>query len=210
MSTPPPALLLRRLRRWVLARRRLLAAVLAALAVAVGVRAATAPPVETAEIVVAGADLEAGVTLSARHLAVTDLPVDRVPSGAATDVDDLAGRVLAAPLRQGEPVTDVRLVAPALLEGYPGLVGAPVRITDAGVARLLQVGDRVDLVATPPDGGRASVVVARAPVIAVPRPGRHDDQMTGGALVVVGVGAATALALAEAAVTSVVSVVLSG
>jgi hypothetical protein len=100
-------------------------------------------------------------------------------------------------------------VAPSLLEGYPGLVAAPVRINDAGVVRLLRVGDRVDLVATPPDGGPATVVVARAPVVALPRPSPQDDGLVGGALVVVGVGAETALVLAEAAVASVVSVLLT-
>ena len=67
------------------------------------------------------------------------------------------GRTLAAPLREGEPVTDVRVVAEGLLAGYPSLVAAPVRIADAGAVRLLRVGDRVDVVATDPANGRAEV-----------------------------------------------------
>ena len=91
------------------------------------------------------------------------------PHGLA---DDPVGRVLAAPLRQGEPVTDVRLVGPPLTEGYDGLVAVPVRLPDAGMVALLQVGDRIDLVATDPQGGGARIVAADVPVVALP--GRRE------------------------------------
>jgi Flp pilus assembly protein CpaB len=200
---------LRRARRAVLVRRRLLAAVLAATAVLAGVRAAAEPPDPTAPVVVARHDLAGGSAVTVADLEVRDLPRDDVPSGAASRPADVAGRLLAAPLRRGEPVTDVRLVAPGLLDGYPGSVAAPVRVADAAVVGLLEVGDRIDLVAATPEPGPARVVVRRAPVVALPEPGPHDAGPASGGLLVVAVDSDTALALAEASVSSVLSVLVS-
>ena len=197
----------RRVRRSVLVRRRLIAAVLAGLAVVTGVRAASLPPVETVAVVVAAGDLPGGGVISSGDLTTAALPVDAVPGGAVLDLDDARGRTLAAPLRRGEPLTDLRLVAPALLEGYAGLVATPVRVADAAAVRLLAAGDRIDLLAVSADGGRAEVVAEAAPVLAVPEPS-SDDGVVGGALVLVAVPEPAAMLLAEAAVRAVISVVL--
>lgn len=198
----------RRVRRTVLVRRRSLAAVLAGLAVVTGVRAASMPPVETTPVLVAASDLAGGSRLGSEDLTTVELPVDAVPAGALPDAEVVEGRTLAAPVRSGEPLTDVRLVAPGLLDGYPGLVAAPVRVADPAAVRLLGVGDRVDLVAASPDGAGATVVAEGAAVVAVPG---HDpgDGLVGGALLVVAVPPNEALALAEAAVRAVLSVVLN-
>jgi len=201
----------RRLRRLVLARRRLLAAGLAGLAVLTGVRAASLPPVDTVPVLVAADDLAGGATVAADDLTTVDLPEESVPAGAVTAAEDVDGRTLAAPVRRGEPLTDVRLLAPGILAGYPGMVAAPVRVADPAAVRLLSVGDRIDLVAVAPDGGPASVVAASVPVVAVPGSapaGAAEDGLVGGALVVVAVPEDGALALAEASVRAVISVVL--
>lgn len=190
-----------------LARRRLLAAVLAALAVVTAVRAASMPPTPTTGVLVAAADLPGGSLVGSDDLTTVQLPVGAVPDGALSAAEQAAGRTLAAPLRRGEPLTDLRLVAPGLLDGYAGRVAAPVRVADPGAAGLLAVGDLVDLVAVAPDGGPAAVVAEAAPVVAVPAR-RAEDDLVGGALVVVAVPEPVALALAEAAVRSVLSVVL--
>jgi Flp pilus assembly protein CpaB len=213
----------RRLRRAVLVRRRLLAAVLMALAVLAGVRAAAGPPGPTVPVVVARTDLSGGSVLRPGDLEVVHLPEDHVPDGTVANPTTVADRVLAAPLRRGEPLTDVRLVAPGLLAGYPGAVAVPVRVADAGAADLLRVGDRIDLIAASPEGGGASVIVADAPVVALPRPvgdGARSGPGSGsgpalgnspaGGLVVVAVDPASALTLAEAAVSAVLSVTLNG
>src|SRR5688500_7664243 len=72
----------RRVRRAVLARRRLLAALLAGLAVVTGVRAASLPPTETTAVVVAANDLQGGSVLSTADLTTAELPLEAVPSGA--------------------------------------------------------------------------------------------------------------------------------
>ncbi len=206
----PPGL--RRLRRRVLLHRRGLAALLAALAVLLAVRAASAPPPATEPLLVAAADLPGGSVLTEQDVRVTRAAAASVPEGAAREPHDAVGRVLAAPLRAGEPVTDVRVVGPGLLDGYPGAVLAPVRVADAGAVGLLEVGDVVDVVATSPESGEAEVVARRAPVAALPQAasGPAGPELQGGRLVVLAVDEHTALALAAGAVASVLSVVLTG
>jgi Flp pilus assembly protein CpaB len=126
-------------------------------------------------VTVASRDLPGGTVLTRR-----DREVRRLPAGVAPVVSDLHAmvRTLAAPVRRGEPVTDVRLIGPGLAAAYPDRVVLPVRIADAEAADLLQVGDRVDLVAADPRGGRASYVAVDVPVLAVPTP--SDDSSTSG------------------------------
>ena len=65
----------------------------------------------------------------------------------------------------------------------------PVRLPDAGMVDLLEVGDRIDLIATDPQGGGASVVASDVPVLALARGHRRPRQprRQAGALVVLGV-----------------------
>jgi hypothetical protein len=76
--------------------------------------------------------------------------------------------------------------------------------------RLLRVGDRVDLLAADPQGGSAATVVGRdVPVVSIPRATEDSPGLTnGGALVVVGVPEEAADTVAQAGVSSFLSVVL--
>src|SRR5690242_13846156 len=107
------ASILRPVRRAVLARRRALAAALTAVAVLAGLQAVAAPPPPHVPVAVAARDLPAGTVLAPGDVTTVDFAPGSVPSGLAGEV---AGRTLAAPLRAGEPVTDVRLVGPALTD----------------------------------------------------------------------------------------------
>ncbi|MGH3388636.1 MAG: RcpC/CpaB family pilus assembly protein, partial [Actinomadura sp.] len=128
------------------------------------------------------------------------LPAAAVPDGALRS--GAPGRVLAGPIRRGEPLTDARLLGAGLLDGYgPGMVATPVRIADAGVARLLRPGDRVDVLATgeaPFEDTAASAatqtVVSSVPVIAVPRQSFGDQ----GALILLATSRQQARVLAGA------------
>ena len=206
---PRAPLFLRRLRRSVLARRRPIAALCAAVAVAAALQAGSAPPPPRTMVLTAGHDLPAGVVVRSGDLARTAFDPDSVPAGvlpAATAV----GRTTAGPLRSGEAVTDTRLVTRSLLEGYPGLVAVPVRIGDSGAVRLLRVGDRVDLLAADPQGESSARVVGRdVPVLAIPRAGAESPGLTNGALVVLGIPDGAAETVAQASVTSYLSVVLT-
>jgi len=187
----------RALRRHVLARRRLLAALFTAGAVAAGLQAVAGPPPPTVVVTIAGRDLPAGTVLGADDLRTVDMPPDAVPDGV---VDDVAGRTLAAPLRSGEPVTDVRLVGAALTGAHPDLAAMPVRLPDAGSTGLLLAGDRIDLVATDPQAGGSRVVAYDALVLAVP--GASHDAEPGaltGAVVLIAVDPAAVAAVSDAA-----------
>jgi Flp pilus assembly protein CpaB len=204
----------RRIRRTVLARRRTLAALCAAAAVATGLQAASAPPPPTALVLTAAHDIPAGTIVRADDLRQTEYAPDSVPSGIMTSAADVVGRTTTGPMRAGEPLTDVRLLAGSFLDGYPGMVAAPVRIGDAGSVALLRVGDRVDIVAADPRGRTgAAVVAAHVSIIAIPRRTASSEEvptagLVSGGLVVVAVPEGTAEDLAASAVTGFLSVLI--
>lgn len=187
---------LRPLRRAILARRRLLAALLAAVAVASGVQAATAPPPPTVTVLTAARDLPAGTRLDGADLVPAGFAPGSVPAGRAADV---VGRVLASPLRRGEPVTDVRLVGADLTAADPSVTAMPVRLPDAAMVALLEVGDRIDLLATDPQGSGSQVVASGVPVLAIP-PAESSTNGQPGALVVVGAAPTEVTTLSDAGV----------
>lgn len=197
-----------RLRRIVLARRRLLAAVAAAFAVLVGLQAAAPAPPVTRPVLTVARDLPAGVVVDADDLARTAFLPGSVPAGALTAAGEVVGRTTTGPVRAGEALTDVRLVNGSLLDGYPGRVAVPVRVADPGAVGLLRVGDRVDVVAADPQGRtRATVVASGAPVVAIPD--ADEAALASGGLVVLAVSDDTARALATAAVSGYLSLAIT-
>ena len=196
--------LLTPVRRGVLRRRRLLAALLAAVAVATGIRATAAPAPPRVAVQVAAHDLPSGTLVGTDDLVTVSFDPGSVPNGL---VDDPVGRRVAAPVRQGEPLTDLRLLGPSLTAGRPDLTAVPVRLPDAGMAALLHVGDRIDLVAADPQGAApAQVVAADVPVLALPAAGGPGGSAAGfegtltGRLVVLGAAPAEVATIADAAV----------
>jgi Flp pilus assembly protein CpaB len=186
-------------RRWRVAafRRRLLAAGLAFVAVLLALSVLSPSDPRREPVVVAAQDLPAGHLVRSIELRVALLPPASVPGGAAVSVNVLAGRVLAGALRRGEPVTDVRLVGRALLDGLtPGLVAVPVRLADTGMLTLVEPGDRVDVLAAAtaeaPDGGTtassspARLVAAGARVLAVPPRAPPGSGSSGGSSLIGG------------------------
>ena len=200
----------RAVRRVVLARRRPLAAVCLALAVVTGVHAARPAPPATVRVTVAARDLVSGTVLGSDDLVVRRYPVAVAPVGSAPGA---VGRTLAGPVRAGEPVTDVRLVSPALAAGYPDRVLMPVRIADADVVALVRVGDRVDVVAADPRRGDAVAVAVDVPIVAVPAAqgaaGTGADPLSG-RLVVVAVFPQDVDHIAGASATDLLGLVVRG
>ena len=213
-STRSSSALRRRWHRFVVLRRRWLAAGLAGLAVLVGWRGSEVPAPPTRAVVVAAHDLAGGARLTAADLAVRRLPAESAPEGSAATARTWTGRTLAAPLRAGEVLTDRRVVVPGLADGYPGLVAVPVRVAEAGVLRLLRVGDTVDVVAAPVQGaGRAWVAAPGATVVAVPAEDEDRGppvEAAGGGLVVLAVPPEEVLGLVAAASTRLISLTWSG
>lgn len=202
----------RDLRRAVARHRALLAAGLAAAAVATGL-SAVAPAAEQGVLVLTAArDLASGATLTAEDVVAASLPLALVPAGALVEPAAVVGRLVAGPVRRGEPLTDVRLLGAGLLgPGSPSsrprdarLFAVPVRVAEAATAALVQAGDRVDVLSAAPEGGSAAAVVASAlPVLAVPVLGDVPGE---GALLVLAADRGTAARLAAAAVTGRLSV----
>jgi Flp pilus assembly protein CpaB len=201
---------LRELRRAVAWHRRLLAAGLAAGAVALGLSAVSPEPAETVPVLTAARGLLPGAPLAEADLAAVGLPPGAVPDGALRPGAEVLGRLLAGPVRRGEPLTDVRLVGPGLLDGLGrGVRATPVRIADGGAVALLRPGDRVDVLATRAgtDGPAAAVPVARdVPVLSVPAD--EGAVLADGALLVLATDADTARELAAATLDGRLSVVL--
>lgn len=193
------------LRRALARRRVLLSSGLAAAAVAAGL-SAVAPAAEPGvAVLTATRDLVAGVPLSPGDLVSTALPADVVPDGALVDASSAVGRVVAGPVRRGEPLTDVRLLGATLLAGSDD-VAVPVRVAEPATAALVRAGDVVDVLSAAPDGGVAASVVATAlAVLSVPA---LEDDAGEGALLVLAADRPTAARLAAAAVTGRLSVVV--
>ncbi|MBS42979.1 MAG: pilus assembly protein CpaB [Nocardioides sp.] len=202
----------RALRRGVLRRRRSLAALLTAVAVGSGVRAVAPPPEPTEPVLVAARDVPAGSVLGADDVTVVRYRVGTVPEGASDAAADAVGRRTAGALGLGEPVTTTRLLGPGLAD--EGRVATPVRLPDAGMADLLEVGDVVDLVAADPTAGTATTVAADVPVLATPSDadgpatgglGAGAGGLSGGRLVVVGLEPDDVTDVADAAARTLVT-----
>lgn len=184
--------------------RRLLAAALAGLAVLAGLTAVRQAP-QTQTIAVASRDLRSGQVLSAADVRTTSVSPSAKPANVL-DRADAIGRRVAGPMREGEALTDYRLVGPGSLAGYAeGSVFTTIRVDRADVVTL-EVGARVDVVAVAPGGEAPAEVVARGVEIAtVPD---EQDEAEAAALGVVTTEEG-ALALAQAGLSSRLSLITS-
>ena len=229
-------------RRWsalaqaILWRRALITGVLAAAAVAAALDVLAPDPPPIVRVVAAARDLAGGAIVQPSDVRLAGLPPAAVPEGALTDRDGVTGRVLAGPVRRGEPLTDIRFVGSPLLAGFgEGMVAAPVRLADPGIVAVLHSGDLVDILAARPpatadvadspmsamalaDGGSATVVAAGVHVITVLTSSADPGGLLGagagsadsmdGTLVLIAATPQTAQRLAEASVMSSLSIVL--
>ncbi|GAA1519664.1 SAF domain-containing protein [Sphaerisporangium rubeum] len=198
--------------RLIVRHRRLLAALLAATALWCATLAVRPQP--TTAVLAAAHDLGSG-PLTTGDLTTVNLPTTTIPDGAIRPGTDVTGRLLAAPLRRGEPITDIRLLGPTLVDAYgPGMRATPVRIHDPATASLLHPGDTVDVIGTTTQWDDTSApasptVIRSLKVIATPKP--PTDQLTdAGTLIVLVTTPDQATTLAHAATTSRLSVTIHG
>ncbi len=185
--------------------RRAVAALLVLLAAVLALRGN--PATAGSAVVVATHDLAPGHVLSAEDLRVVERESHTVPAGAVTASGDATGRSLAAGMRTGEPLTDVRLVGPALAVAATGVSGAtavPVRLADADVADLLHPGDTVDVLALGDKRGGVNVIASGATVLVVQPadPKRRSE----GRVVVLGLPSEQATAVASASLAQSITV----
>nr|WP_113705659.1 SAF domain-containing protein [Nonomuraea lactucae] len=174
---------------------RALAAALAGLAVFLGylaLRPTPGPPV-----LVATHDLSPGVLHAGdlRAVSLNHPPDGAIRSGAV-------GRVLASPMRRGEPLTDARLLDSQKLPA--GTVATPIRIADADVAALISPGSTIGVLVAW-EGQPAQLIADHVTVITVPRTTDHDH----GALIVLAATPAQAGRLAAAQASGHLSITIN-
>lgn len=147
---------------FVLGHRRIAVAVLAGLAVWASISALSQEPRQVA-VPVAARDLPSGSTVGAQDITTAKFTESTAPAGLLTKAQ-LRSRVVAGPMRQGEPFTDARAITPQRLGS-----GEQLALIDlaAAHARLLRVGDRVDVVSLDADDGARTSVIARGAPVAV-------------------------------------------
>lgn len=149
-------------------------------------------------ILLARADLERGTALKGSMVDVRSIPDRFRPPGALSRVEQAAGRVLAADVAAGEPLTAARLASlggpvAALVPGGLRAILVPAAIPGGTLAP----GDRVDVLATYPTGQPyTETVAAGAEVLLVL--GGGPGNVEAGATVVLLVGPETAERLAHA------------
>jgi pilus assembly protein CpaB len=133
------------------------------------------PEPETRPVATATHDLLPGSTLTAADLVVVAHPVDSLAPDSVGAADAVTGRVVAFPVRSGEPVRERDVVGRTLLDSLgPDVVATPVRLSDDATLASVRAGDLVDVVAARASDGsnpaRAEVVASRVRVLTVGSP----------------------------------------
>jgi pilus assembly protein CpaB len=185
--------------------RRATAAVLVGVAAVLALTPATGSAVA---VVVAARDLAPGTVLEAREVMMRGLPAPVVPEGAARTPVSVLGRTLAAPVRRGEPLTDVRLTGLELartVSAGPDAVSVPLRLADPDVATLLHPGATVDVVTVGERQDEPVVLARSARVLAVLEAGTHSG-MRDGRLVLVALDPVAATRVAAASLSQTLTV----
>ncbi len=164
-------------------------------------------------VVVATRDLSPGTELGAGEVVLRGLPAQAVPDGAARATTTVLGRTLAAPVRRGEPLTDVRLAGPDLARAVsadPAAISVPLRLPDPAIAALLHPGAVVDVVTVGERSDEPVVLARGARVLAVLEPARAQragsTTAVEGRLVLVALDAAAATRVAAASLTQSLTV----
>lgn len=155
-----------------------------------------APPA-TVPTVVATADVPAGGVVSDTDVQVVGWPAQSRPAPAASSVDMIVGRRASAPIRAGEPLTELRVVGQSLLaDGGPDRVAIALTEDPLASSGLIRPGDLVNLVGQTDAGPRTLVTAAQVLTL-------RDG--VGAVLAVPGSAAA---AVAQAAATDSIAMVL--
>lgn len=150
--------------RWRRSRaRRLVTGLLCGCAALAVVGAVRPPDPPTRAVTVAAHDLAAGQRLGSADLRqVRWSAADRVPGLLSPSA--AAGKVLIAPIRAGEPITGARVRGARSWPSVPTdhvIIG--VSSSDPALMRVLQAGDRVDLI----DTAKAETVARAVAVVSV-------------------------------------------
>lgn len=165
-------------RRFLIRHRRPVVASLIAVAAVSLVTEGRPAPTHSVNAVVARHDLPAGATLTTSDVSLAAFPDRLAPDGALDSIAAAVGVTLTAGIRRGEVLTDLRTQSGYADSLAPGEAAAPIRLADGGVAAVLSVGQRVDVVASSTDEN-ARTLVTGARVIALPDAPSGTDPLSG-------------------------------
>jgi Flp pilus assembly protein CpaB len=169
------------------------------------------PDGERAQVVVAARDLSPGAALTADDLRLEKRLTPTIPDGSQSDIDTIVGSTLAGPTRRGEVLTDVRLLGRRLAESAAGPDArlVPVHPVDIALADLVRPGDLVDIVAASETNSAAAArVVATDAIVVLVTAKQKAQAATSERVVLVALPAASANAVAGAALTQTVTLTL--
>jgi Flp pilus assembly protein CpaB len=169
------------------------------------------PDGERAQVVVAARDLSPGAALTADDLRLEKRLAPTIPDGSQSDIDTIVGSTLAGPTRRGEVLTDVRLLGRRLAESAAGPDArlVPVHPVDIALADLVRPGDLVDIVAASETNSAAAArVVATDAIVVLVTAKQKAQAATSERVVLVALPAASANAVAGAALTQTVTLTL--
>lgn len=178
--------------------------------------AVSPPNPPTARVVVATHQLRGGAEVSTHDVAIHHVPADTLPHQAISDTQKVIGETLVSPIAEGAILTKLNVLGKSPV-AHAGNVIAPVRITDSAVVKLLRIGDRVDVLAADPRSDkRAKTIAKHARVVTIPTAGdsgsglgmASHDSSTQPTLLMLEVSSHEAAALASAAGTSQLSILL--
>jgi Flp pilus assembly protein CpaB len=165
--------------RFLRARRRLVAALLVAVSVYAGLAALRPGEGATVDALVTLRPVAGGTRLGPDDVAVARLPADAVPPEALSDPVAVTGRALTVSL----PARAVLLPSSVVVKDSltaPGLAAVPLTLSGAA-AGLVEVGDRIDLIAAEPESGVPSVVADAVRVVAIVTPPADRSPLTASA-----------------------------
>lgn len=206
------------------AARRLAAVALLACAVVLLVRGD--PGENPVPALIAARELAPGTVLTESDVRLVTREARTVADGVLTTPAAVTGKTLAAPLRPGEQITDVRVLGAPLSASATGVQDArlvPLRLTDAALTDLIHAGDLVDVIAIGDESAqgtgtldagaqgagarRAGITLATAaPVVLVPQP--TGKQAARERVILVALPAKSATAVATASLTQAITVTL--
>ncbi len=156
------------------------------------VRSATTPKkTETKPVVVAVQDIPMRTVIGEDMVQVRDMPVDLIPEGAITDINDAVGKMPLTDLITGEVLIENRLIEPTNVTRHIALAIPKQKVIIALPAddllnkvAMIKPGDRVDIMVSLPYGdgpqGTVSVdvlqnVIIQA-VVVPPMPNTGDEK----------------------------------
>lgn len=144
--------------------RRAVAAALVAVAVWLGLSAASTGPQGVAtDVVVADVEAGSGHELTTDDLAIISIPLELVPGGASGSPSTWAGQRLSAPVSVGDVLTPADISVVALADSQPeGYVVAHLPLASESLVRAAPAGTRVDVLSTTDGTVLASDVIVLA------------------------------------------------